>query len=201
MRDITLLSQTKPYLPSPPPMHHHRLLLLLLLHSLPFPPPPPTRTTPNQIAAIRSQSSHSSSFTHYQINDKFHRKKKHNQNLNPKKERCKSAITMATRECEIKKSRENFSKISSHCSSSVLFEDSFLSLSLSLCVCLSLNLCLGEREKCREKMREREGKNCSESEWVSWVISERKRERERESELVFDESDWWIKSKRQLKPK
>ena len=147
-------------------MHHHHLLLLLLLHSLPFPPPPPTRTTPNQIAAIRSQSSHSSSFTHYQINDKFHRKKKkktQNQNLNPKKERCKSAITMATRECEIKKSRENFSKISSHCSSSALFEDSFLSLSLSVSV--SLLICVWGREKNVERKCEKEReKNCSESE-------------------------------------
>ena len=198
MRDIkNLLSQTKPYLPSPPPMHHHHLLHLLLLHSLPFPPPPPPpRTTPNQIAAIRSQSSHSSSYTHYQINDKFHRKKKkktHNQNLNPKKESCKSAITMARRECETKKVGRIFQRFP--LTVAVLF-CSKIPFSLSLSLCLSLNLCLGEREKCREKMREREGKIVVKvSEWVEWSVKERERE------WVFDESDWWIKSKRQLKPK
>ena len=107
MRDIkNLLSQTKPYLPSPPPMHHQ--------------PPPPPPTPP----LISFSSSSSSSKNHTEPNRrnsipilsqlKLHtlpnkpqippkKKKKHNQNLNPKKERCKSAITMATRECETKK--------------------------------------------------------------------------------------------------
>ena len=173
--------------------HHHQcttnhLLLLLLLHSFPFPPPPlPPRTTPNQIPAIRSQSSHSSSFTHYQINDKFHRKKrKHNQNLNPKKERCKSAITMATRECETEKVGRIFRRFPLTVAAPFCSKIPF---SLSLSVSVSLLICVWGREKNVERKceKEREKIVVKVSEWVEWSV--RERERERVSEFLMKAID------------